>query len=93
MQLAVLGFEGMRGHDFHRALIRIHETVTEVSLQNIGLFCRSKNIGLFCKRDLQKRPIFCKERALIRIHETVTEVVQKDLDLNAYGGRGMGWLR
>ena len=49
MQLAVLGFEGMRGHDFHRALIRIHETVTEV--------------------------------------------VQKDLDLNAYGGRGMGWLR
>jgi len=20
-----------------------------------------KNIGLFCKRDLQKRPIFCKE--------------------------------
>ena len=25
-----------------------------------------KNIGLFCKRDLQKRPIFCKETYIFK---------------------------
>ena len=25
-----------------------------------------KNLGLFCKRDLQKRPIFCKETYIFK---------------------------
>jgi len=30
-----------------------------------------KNIGLFCKRDLQKRPIFCKETTIYHAYVTI----------------------
>ena len=38
-----------------------------VSLYEVATISRMlKNIGLFCKRDLQKRPIFCKETYIFK---------------------------
>ena len=40
---------------------------TELYTYGVATISRMlKNIGLFCKRDLQKRPIFCKETYIFK---------------------------
>ena len=45
-----------------------------------------KNIGLFCKRDLQKRPIFCKETYIFKhpTHRSRPIIVRKVYSTRMY---------
>ena len=46
--------------------VRSHTTI-QCSSYGVATMSRIlKNIGLFCKRDLQKRPIFCKETYIFK---------------------------
>ena len=43
-----------------------------------------KNIGLFCKRDLQKRPIFCKETYIFKHPTNRSHPILESLHTNSF---------
>ena len=48
-----------------------------------------KNVGLFCKRDLQKRPIFCKETCIFKhpTHRSHPITIIRSLSNNIHGAQ------
>ena len=58
-------------HYIYTCVYNTNQTLTLISaaFHGYGVATISrmlKNIGLFCKRDLQKRPIFCKETYILK---------------------------